>query len=70
MIKTEGGKWRAVAEKCITWMGTVRNMEGENRMQNSENKKYKIRNTKQPENSGSGRVGENGETRWSFARRE
>lgn len=44
-------------------MGTVRNMEGENRMQNSENKKYKIRNTKQPENSESGRVGENGETR-------
>lgn len=43
-------------------MGTVRKMEGENGMQNLENKKYKI-STKQPENSENGRVGENGETR-------
>ena len=44
-------------------MGTVCNMEGENGVQNSENKKCKIRSTKQPENSENGRVGENGETR-------
>ena len=50
-------------------MGTVHKMEGEDGMQNSENKKYKIRSAKLPENSENGRVGEKWRNKMKFCKK-
>ena len=42
---------------------------GEDGMQNSENKKYKIRSTKLPENSENGRVGEKWRNKMKFCKK-